>query len=293
MIENMTEQDKKKGLFREKAVSKLVSPEQIDRLLVVMTPKGWIALITLFGLILAALIWAIVGQIPISVVGKGILLTEKGVFNVVSYEKGIVEKVAIHTGDTVDEKTVVAVVNGKEIHTFSKGKVLEVYIKEGDWVQQGSPLAWVEYPEEAGTSLVCYAFFNVAAGETIKPGMEAKIGLENLNIGTYGYLLGQVSNVSSFPVTERSMINRLRNPWIIELLKQGNQSVIRAEICLEKDDKTPSGYKFTTHVGPSAEDIRSGTIADVRIVTQTKAPISYLFPSFSESKKVKPSLRKI
>jgi pyruvate/2-oxoglutarate dehydrogenase complex dihydrolipoamide acyltransferase (E2) component len=273
------------GLFRQKAMQRLASPEQIDKLLIVMTPKGWIALVTLFFLIIAALIWSFLGSIPITVEGKGILLTEEGVFNIVSGEDGIVTQMQLRPGDQVTKETLVAKVDNDEIRPLAEGNILEIYVQEGDWVHKGDPIAWAHYHAADNAPIVCYAYFPVAKGEKITEGMSAKVGLETLDIGLYGYLEGKVTNVPNFPTTERSMLNKLRNPGIIALLKGGHASVLQIDVALEKDPKTASGYKFTTKEGPPAEKVVAGTICDVRIITETKKPISYLFPAFNFSKK--------
>ena len=43
-----------KSLFREEAVDKMLSPDDLDRLMRVTDPKGWLALIGLVALLLAA-----------------------------------------------------------------------------------------------------------------------------------------------------------------------------------------------------------------------------------------------
>lgn len=281
--------DKKKDLFREKAFAKLTTPEQIDKLLVVMTPKGWIALLTLFALIFAAIVWSIFGQIPISLEGKGIILTNRGVFNVVSTTKGIVTETLIKNGEWFTHETPLFKVNDtdlKEVRSLLPGRALEIYVQPGDFVEYGAPLLWAQHPQEKGESYVCYAYFPASLGEKIKVGMEAKIALENVDIGRYGYLLGKVSEVSAFPLSERALLNRLRNPDMIQLLKMGHPAVIETEITLLKDAKTPSGYSFTTKEGPVLGEVQAGVLSNVRIVLETKTPLSYLFPAITPSQKI-------
>jgi hypothetical protein len=288
----MAEPEKKRSIFREKAMAKLAAPEEVDKLLVVMTPMGWLAVSCLFALIIATLIWSFVGQIPVTVHGKGIILTSRGVFTVTSPVSGIVTKVGVKSNDWVTPDSLVLEMQQKQkdqkdlerVFSREKGKILEVYVNEGDWVQAGDVIAWAQYPIEEGDEYICYAFYSVAEGEKIAPDMEAKIGLENVDIAKVGYLLGKVESVSQFPVTERSMLNHIRNQDIIALLKAGQPSVIRAIISLKKDEKSPSGYLWTTKdVSPGY--ITAGTIADVTITTETKRPITYLLPILAKNPK--------
>jgi HlyD family secretion protein len=64
-----------KSLFRQEAMDKTLSPDELDRLMRVTGPKGWLALIALLALVAAAVVWGVFGTIPV-VVGadEGVLL---------------------------------------------------------------------------------------------------------------------------------------------------------------------------------------------------------------------------
>ena len=63
-----------KPIFRQAALERLSSPEQLDQLMQVTTPKGWLALIALTGLLVMVVIFGFVARIPITVTGQCILL---------------------------------------------------------------------------------------------------------------------------------------------------------------------------------------------------------------------------
>ena len=65
-------------IYRSAALERLSSPEELDSLMQVTTPKGWLALLSLGGLILVALLWGIFGRIPTKVTGSGIILERMG-----------------------------------------------------------------------------------------------------------------------------------------------------------------------------------------------------------------------
>ncbi|MBW4619807.1 MAG: hypothetical protein KME17_10685 [Cyanosarcina radialis HA8281-LM2] len=66
------EQNRK--LFRQEALERLSSPERLDRLMQVVSPMNWLFLATLGSLVFLALLWGIWGRIPITVVGRGVLI---------------------------------------------------------------------------------------------------------------------------------------------------------------------------------------------------------------------------
>jgi len=65
-------------LFRDKSLEKLNSPEQLDRLIVITSPFSWIAMIGGGIIVLAALLWAFFGNIPITEEAPGIFVGDSG-----------------------------------------------------------------------------------------------------------------------------------------------------------------------------------------------------------------------
>ena len=64
------------SLFRQKALDKLRSPEQLDEIMIVTSPKGWLVLLTMVALIVAALVWSTVASIEVTVQGQGALVAD-------------------------------------------------------------------------------------------------------------------------------------------------------------------------------------------------------------------------
>jgi hypothetical protein len=63
-------------LFRKKALEKLQSPEQLNMLMTVTSPQGWLALLALGVVLIAAATWAVFGTVQASVPGRGVLITK-------------------------------------------------------------------------------------------------------------------------------------------------------------------------------------------------------------------------
>ncbi|HEX2643067.1 MAG TPA: NHLP bacteriocin system secretion protein [Thermoanaerobaculia bacterium] len=95
-------------IFRQVSLERLSSPEQLDQLMQVTTPKGWLALTALGALLLVALGWGIFGAIPTTAAGEGILLRRGGVSNLVATANGQVEEVLVRVGDVIQKGQVVA-----------------------------------------------------------------------------------------------------------------------------------------------------------------------------------------
>lgn len=88
-------------IFRKVALERLSSPEQLDQLVQVTDPRGWLALTGLGALILAALGWGVWGSIPTEARGEGILLRQGGVSDLVTVAAGQVEEMLVSVGDVI------------------------------------------------------------------------------------------------------------------------------------------------------------------------------------------------
>lgn len=98
----------RRNIFREVALERLSSPEQLDQMMQVTTRRGWIALASLGSVLAAALVWGVLGSIPERVGGQGILVRSGGVYEVSSESEGRVADFAVQVGDTIREGQVVA-----------------------------------------------------------------------------------------------------------------------------------------------------------------------------------------
>ena len=62
------------NLFREEALQRLSSPEQLDQLVKIVTPYSWLPLAALSGLLGCGLLWSVKGRIPVTTTGQGALV---------------------------------------------------------------------------------------------------------------------------------------------------------------------------------------------------------------------------
>lgn len=103
------------SVFRKISLDRLASPEQLDQLMQVTTPKGWVALLALSALLLTAVVWGCVGRIPETVHGQGMLVKSGGVLQVVPSAGGRVTDIAVSVGDLVTAGQIVARVAQPEL----------------------------------------------------------------------------------------------------------------------------------------------------------------------------------
>ena len=107
-------------LFRKSALEKLSSPEQLDRLMTVTSPRAWIALCGIGVLLLYTLIWSIFGQIPDKVAGTGILIRGGAIYDVVAVGSGRISEIKVNPGDIVSAGEVIATASSPELQLKAK-----------------------------------------------------------------------------------------------------------------------------------------------------------------------------
>jgi len=97
-----------KSLFTKAALERLSSPEQLDMLMRVTSPIGWLALDTVGVCLFIGLMWGIFGTIPNKVDGKGILIRGGSIMQVEAGATGRVTKLDVEVGDVVTQGQPVA-----------------------------------------------------------------------------------------------------------------------------------------------------------------------------------------
>lgn len=126
------------NIFRKTSLDRLSSPEQLDKLITITSPRIWLILITI-GIVLACgIIWGVFGKIPVRVDTGGILLSSGGMSTVSSTVNGAITDVGVQNGDTLSKGDVIAIIGEAEIVKQMNDKkeviaVLETLTADTDW----------------------------------------------------------------------------------------------------------------------------------------------------------------
>ena len=151
------------------------------------------------------------------------------------------------------------------------GVVAEISASEGDYTHAGELLITI-IPDD--NALYALAFVPASKGKLIRPGMQTQISPTIFNKIEYGAIQGEVMNISMLPVTPQRMLALVKNQNLVDsFLKQS--PLMAVGISLNKNDKTASGYQWTSDKGPNAH-LTQGTLVNVLIEVQEKRPINLL-----------------
>lgn len=183
--------------------------------------------------------------------------------NIAEVKRGIAE-----LQKTIEDKS--------KIFSPYDGKVLEVAIVTGQVLSAGSRIASLE-TKKTDSPLVSIAYFPDKDGKQIKKGMQVQVTPSMVKRERYGGILGEVTEVSLFPVTTEDIATLVGNTELAQSLS-GQQPRIQVIAKLEKDTTNRiNGYKWSSSLGP-AITISGGTTTQIRIKVGERRPISYVIP---------------
>ncbi len=167
-----------------------------------------------------------------------------------------------------------------QVIATSGGRVMEVPVRRGDYVQPGSTIAVIEHGQE-DSPVGALVYFSASDGKKIKPGM--KIGLVPTTVKQeeYGFIQGIITDVSEFPVSDNYLLSSLQNVSLANTFHQiGNPIEVRVSIM--PDPSTYTGYKWSSSKGPQ-QKIGSGYLCGAKVTTDTRRPISLLIPTLKKN----------
>jgi multidrug efflux pump subunit AcrA (membrane-fusion protein) len=267
-------------LFRKSALERMTSPERLDTLMQVTPFRAWLALLAVAGLIAALVFWGFTGSIPVTVQGEGILLRGGSIDTLATSVSGQVLDIYIEAGDVVAEGDVVARISRAEEEVITPltspldGRILEVRVSEGSFVQVGTTLASLE-PVDAPLEAILYV--SPTEGKNIEPGMSVQLSPSTVQPEEHGFLLGTVTSIGKFPATTQGMLRVLGSEDLVRRLSTGGNP-IEVHVRLRENDANPSGYEWSSPQGPGIE-MQSGTITTGKILLKEIRPISMVFVS--------------
>jgi multidrug efflux pump subunit AcrA (membrane-fusion protein) len=89
--------------FRKSVIDKLSSPEKLDQSIIIIAPSFWVAALGGLLVIAVALVWSIIGRLPVNVSAGGMYMGAGGLQSVVAEADGVVDTVYVNEGDEVNK----------------------------------------------------------------------------------------------------------------------------------------------------------------------------------------------
>lgn len=277
-------------LYRPDALEKVSSPEQLDQLVRITRPLGWLGLLTAMAIVLGAAAWGVIGHIPTTVEGRGVLLGRGGIREISSPSTGQVVEVLVREGDVVQEGTVVVRLQPLDVYpatarvsvTASRaGRIVQVLARSGAIVKAGDRVANVA---DANVELVAFLYLPIDQAKSVHRGMQAQVCPTNVDREEHGFIVGSVQSVSAYVTSLETMKQTLGSDDLVRVFTDGTTyqaAPIEVRVRLETDPRTVSGFRWSSELGPPFRLVNQ-TVCNARIVTGSVRPINLVVPSLLE-----------
>jgi HlyD family secretion protein len=153
------------------------------------------------------------------------------------------------------------------------GQILELKVSAGSNVAEGQAIVSLQ-PDAQNLEVLAYAPSSEA--KNAKEGMEVQISPSTVKREEFGFMRGKIVYVSDYPATTAALMRNFENELLVSSLTSAGP-VTELRIALERDPRTPTGFQWSTSMGP-ATNISSGTICSVLVVTRQQRPIALVLP---------------
>jgi HlyD family secretion protein len=198
-------------IFRQAALDRLASPEQLDGLVRLTGLRLWIALATLLTLLAMAVAWGIFGSVPTRVMGKGILVNRGSrIVELTAPAAGQLTELRVQVGDMVAKGQDIGAVTQRDTEQKLASARSEVRDRTAELERLRAQVAR-EMPLRASYFEAQRSAYNrrIAAGDERK-----------------GYLMSRLAQLQ--PLAERHLVTQERVDQTRDQLDQTLQDIANA-----------------------------------------------------------------
>ncbi|MFD5426005.1 HlyD family efflux transporter periplasmic adaptor subunit [Streptomyces sp. NPDC127084] len=302
--------------FRQKALSKLQSPEEIDLPVRFARPQGWLVLSVTVVAMAAACVWAVKGSVSSTVSAPGILTHAQGSYVLQSPVGGQITEVLAAEGkrlpagapllkvrtaeppgaaDLAEQDTDGASSGtdpgpapenggtpdkdedaGTVIRTLAAGRVTALAVGIGAVITTGADVAVMERVDKPSAPLRAMLYVPPDNGSAMHVGAQVDLTVQSVPAQRYGVLRGRVEAVGRTPQTSRQIAGFLGDGQLADQFNRQGRP-LAVLVRLEPSSDAPSGYRWSSQDGPPhALDSMTLLTGAVRVADQQ--PIDWLLP---------------
>ena len=152
------------------------------------------------------------------------------------------------------------------------GEVSPLLVAQGTHLNAGDTVFTIVKPN---ANLDTLAFLSAADAKLVEPGMKVQISPVTVRKEEFGTILGEVTEVSRFPMSGEALFAVLHNRDLVEQFLLGGPPLL-VRIAMLRD--AGGGLVWSSNKPPPFE-VTAGTLAEVSVITREQAPITLLLPT--------------
>ncbi|KOY55488.1 HlyD family efflux transporter periplasmic adaptor subunit [Streptomyces sp. XY332] len=266
--------------FRQKALSKLQSPEELDLPVRFARPQGRLVLAVTVVVMAAAAFWALTGSVSSKLSAPGILTHAEGSYLLQSPFAGQVTHVLAQEGQLLSPGAPLLQLTTDQgertVRVVAGGRVTTLVAKTGSVVTTGADVATVERVKNADDPLVAVLYLTGGSGAEIRVGAPVDLTVQSAPQQQFGVLRGRVKEVGRAPQTQAQIAGFLGDPRLAaQFADQGNPVAVLVQ--LERSSATTSGYRWSSAGGPPYP-VDSTTPVTGAVHLAAQRPVDWLLP---------------
>ncbi|MGV9994578.1 HlyD family efflux transporter periplasmic adaptor subunit [Streptomyces sp. NPDC003374] len=266
--------------FRQQALARLQSAEELDLPVRLARPRGWLVLSVTLAAMAAASVWAVTGSVSSTVGAQAVLTHGQGSYLLQSPVAGQVTAVLAEEGERLPAGAPVLKVRtsrGEEpVRTVAAGRVTALAATIGQIISTGANVAAVEKTARASDPLYATVYVPARSAASIPPGAPVDLTVSSVPAQRYGVLRGRVKSVGRSAQSARQIAAYLGDAQLAEQLTRDGRPVA-VLVRLEKSSATRSGYRWSTADGPPFR-LESMTPATASVRLADQRPVDWLLP---------------
>ncbi|WP_042421447.1 HlyD family efflux transporter periplasmic adaptor subunit [Streptacidiphilus anmyonensis] len=268
--------------FRQQALAKQQSPEDLDVPAQLARPQGRLVLLVTAAVVAAAGFWAVTGTVSTKADAPGILFHAEGSYTLESPVAGQVVAVYASAGDTLAAGApLLGVRTGSSqkvqmVRTVSAGRITTLSAPLGSVVATGSGLATVERVTSPDEPLVAVLYASATTASSIPVGAEVDLTVQSVPVQQYGLLRGKVQSVGRSPESQQQIAGFLGSDQLAQAFSTQGEPV-PVVVQLERYGSSRSGYAWSTTQGPPYQ-LQSTELVSAAVHLAGQHPIDWILP---------------
>jgi multidrug efflux pump subunit AcrA (membrane-fusion protein) len=266
--------------FRQQALAKLQSPEELDLPVRFARPQGWLVMSVTVVVMAAAAVWAVTGSVASTVSAPAILTHGQGSYILQSPAAGQVTAVLAEQGERLPANSPVLKVRTSQgetvVRTVAAGRITALAATIGQIIQTGANVASVEKVAHADDPLYATVYVPAENAAAIPDKAAVDLTVQSVPTQEYGVLRGHVKSVDRSAQSAQQIAAFLGDSQLGEQFTQDGRPVA-VLVKLDREASTKSGYQWSSAEGPPFR-LTSMTVASGSIRLADQRPVDWLLP---------------
>ncbi|MGX1479525.1 UNVERIFIED_CONTAM: multidrug efflux pump subunit AcrA (membrane-fusion protein) [Streptomyces canus] len=266
--------------FRQQALAKLQSPEELDLPVRFARPQGWLVMSVTVVVMAAAAVWAVTGSVASTVSAPAILTHGQGSYILQSPVAGQVTQVIAKEGTQLPADSPVLKVRTAEgdtvVRTVAAGRLTALAATIGQIISTGANVAAVEKVAHASDPMYATVYVPAENAASIPENAAVDLTVSSVPTQEYGVLRGHVKSVDRSAQSAQQIAAFLGDSQLGEQFTKDGRPVA-VLVRLDKSKGTKSGYRWSSAEGPPFT-LTSMTVASGSIRLADQRPVDWLLP---------------